>query len=90
MAKRPKQSLIPGSEPERIKALDDAAEIYYDAVQERLPYTQAESEAKDNLIAKTIEHGTSLYENDDFKVILTDTHNVKCKKRKASENGEAE
>lgn len=83
MAKRKaKQPRLPGMEPESIKELDDAAEIYFDAMQARVKLSKEEDEAKDNLIDKMKEHGTDIYETPDGLVVtITNKSNVKCKKK---------
>lgn len=74
--------LDPEMEPPHIKELDGAAENYYDAMQERLPYTAAEAEAKDSLLALMAKHGQTRYEFGDFVVTKSDTANVSVKKKK--------
>lgn len=88
-AKKPKQQYLGDMAPPSIPEIDAAAETYYDAVQERLPLTKAEAEAKDNLIMAMVEHGQTRYEYEDKIVSLLDSKNVKVK-RKKSENGDEE
>lgn len=92
--KKPKQGFLPDMEPPSIKELDDAADIYYDVVHERLKLNKEEDEAKDNLIDKMKEHGVDRYETADGKVVtITATANVKVKPKKepkSESNGEAE
>lgn len=92
-AKRPKPTYLPGLEPVSIPALDQAVETYYDSIQDRLPYTEKETEAHDNLQEKMIEHGQDRYETPDGLVAIR-TSKSKCsvKRKKQVEpevNGEA-
>lgn len=83
-----RQGHLNGLEPPRIKAIDDAAETYYEAIRERLPLTQAEKDAKENLIEKMKEHQVDRYETPDgLVVVVTSKSKVKVKK-KAETNGE--
>lgn len=88
---RTKPAYLPGMEPPRIKALDDAADIYYDAMQDRLSESKAEKEAKVNLIEKMKEHGLDVYETaHGLRVSVINKSEVKCKKKAdVSDNGEA-
>lgn len=42
MANRAKQPKLPGMEPESIKAIDDAADTYYDVMTERCKLSKEE------------------------------------------------
>lgn len=89
--RRPKQGYLdPTFEPPTIPELDQAAENYYDSVQERLPYTAKEKEAKETLINKMVEHQLVRYEFDGFVVSLTDSKNVAVKPRKEKSDDEGE
>lgn len=80
---RPKKQWLPGHEPEVIQELEDAADNYYDAVQDRIPLTKAEDEAKDSLIDKMKEHKLDRYITQDGLVVaITAVSNVKVKKKK--------
>lgn len=73
-----------------VKAIDQAAEVYFRAVRDRLPYTKAEKEAKDTLIELMVKHRLHLYKTVDGKeVSLTDSHNVKVKEPSLTERGKA-
>lgn len=89
--KRLKQQRIPGSEPPSIPALDDAAETYYEVMQDRLKLTKEEHEAMDSLVEKMSEHGVERYETADGLVVtITAKSKCKVKKRKDAEsNGES-
>lgn len=78
-----KQGFIdPEMEPVTIKELDHAAENYYDTVQDRLPYTAAEAEAKEAVTNLMKKHSLGRYEFNGFVVTCTDTANVAVKKKK--------
>ncbi len=88
--KKAKQGFLPGTEPEFIAALDDAADTYYDAMQERCRLSKEEDEAKDNLIDKMKEHRLERYITSDGKIVaVVNKSNVKVK-RGAESNGEQE
>lgn len=87
--KKAKQAHLDGMEPPSIKAIDDAAENYYDTMQDRVKLSREEDEAKTALIEKMKEHGFERYEYEGKVVMLTSKSNVKVKaKNKAEENGE--
>ena len=93
MAKRKaKQGRLPSMEPESIQELDDAAEIYFDAMNARCKLSKEEDEAKDTLIDKMKEHKIDLYETPDGLVVsITNKSNVKCKKKsEPDEEGDEE
>lgn len=81
-------------DPPRIKELDDAADIYFDAMQERVKLSKAEDEAKDNLIDKMKENKMQLYQTSDgLMVTITAKSNVKVKRKgeaESSSNGDEE
>jgi hypothetical protein len=86
--KRVKQEFIPGTEPPRVREIDDAAETYYEAMMERVKLSKDEDEAKQNLIDKMVKHDIERYETPDGLVItVTNKKNVKAKK-KNDDNGE--
>ncbi len=89
-APRPKQQFIPGTEPPSIPEIDQAAEAYYEAMKERLPYTAEEKAAKETLINKMVEHRQVRYEFNGFVVNLVDSKNVVVKPKKTEENGDGE
>jgi len=89
---RSKQPFLHESmEPPCIPDLDAAADIYFDAMQERCKLSKEEDEAKQNLIAKMIEHGETLYTTKDGLVVsILSKNNVKVKKKADGEsNGES-
>jgi hypothetical protein len=91
--RKPKQKYIADDmAPGGIPKLDQLAETYYDAMQERLPYTKAEAEAKDALLIGMREEKLVRYETSDgFEVILNESFGVKVKKKTdAGENGDGE
>jgi hypothetical protein len=88
--RRPKaKNVLFDNRTKPIAALDQAAEAYFGAMRERLPYTLAESEAKDTLIGLMVAHDKHLYKTADGKeVSLTDSHNVRVKEATPESNGE--
>ena len=91
--RKPKQGYLdPSMEPESIPELDQAAEIYYDAMQARCKLSKEEDEAKNALIDCMKSHKTKLYTTADGLVVsVVDKSNVKCKRKADAEsNGEAE
>ena len=90
-AKMAKQEKLYETRPDPIPAIDQAAETYYDAMQERLPLTKAEKEAKESLIETMLAAGVNRYETSDGKIVsLTGKQNVTVKPKKEESNGEAE
>lgn len=87
--RKPRQGWIDGMEPESFPDVDDAAEIYFEAMTARCKLSKEEDEAKDNLIDKMTEHKVASYTTPDGLVVaVTDRKNVKVKRK--AENGEAE
>jgi hypothetical protein len=77
-----KQPFLEGMEPPRIKAIDEAAEIYHDAKMDRVKLSKDEDEAKDNLIDLMKQHDIALYETPDGLIVsLLNKSNVKTKKK---------
>jgi hypothetical protein len=85
--KRATQQRIPGTEPDRDRELDDAAEAYYDAMMDRVRHSKSEAETKDSLIEKMLSRGVTRYENDHFTVTATSKTNVAVKPKKAEAGG---
>lgn len=89
--KREKQGYLPGTEPPQIKVLDEAADIYFEAMRDRVKLSKKEDEAKDNLIDKMKEHGLTVYETPDgLRVEVLNKSNVKCKQKKEPTEAEGE
>ncbi len=83
-----KQGFIEGMEPPHIKAIDDAAENYYDTMLERKALSETEDEQKDALIDLMKANGMARYELPDGKVVMiTEKANVKVKKAKKPTEG---
>lgn len=78
MAKPKKQMKIPGTEPKTIKEVNDAAEAYVDARDERMKKTEKEVEAKEALVAVMKKHDLQVYKDDDAEppLIVTLTPGV--------------
>lgn len=88
MAKRKRQSYIPGTEPPSIPAIDSAAETYMEARDERCRLSTQEHEAHDNLLEVMKENGLDRYEFDGFIVVaLSKTKCLVKKKKEAAEIG---
>lgn len=88
--KRLKQGHLPQMEPPSIPALDAAALIYYDAMQERVRLSKAEDEAKDNLIDKMKGNLIELYKTPDGLVVsVVNKSNVRVQKHKEATNGDS-
>jgi len=90
--RKARQGHLEGLEPPSVRAIDDAAETYYETMQERCKLSKEEDEAKDNLIDKMKENQLDRYETPDGLVItITSKSNVKAKKKKdVEENGDGE
>jgi len=89
MAKRARQQVLPDSD--FIQALDDAVMTYEEAKDARLPLTLAEKEAKENLILKMQEAGRTHYVSADGIVAdVTESRNVRTRRKDAKDNEEAE
>jgi len=64
MGRTKKQAEIPGTERQRIKELDDAAESYVEARDERMAKTEREVEAKEALVAVMKKHDLTVYRDE--------------------------
>ena len=64
-SKKPRQQRIPGTEGQKIKELDHAAEQYVAARNERMELTESEVEARDALIQVMEQHELTVYRDDD-------------------------
>ena len=88
-AKKPKQGHLEGMAPPSIKAIDDAADNYFETMQERVKLSGEEHERKDALIDVMKENGLNRYETGDGKIVeVTANSNVKVKQKKAAETEE--
>ena len=67
--KRPRQKPLPGLEEQFISAIDDAAATYMDAKTARVKLTNEETEAKNSLLERMIEHGKTRYKTADDVVV---------------------
>ena len=88
-----KQGRLDGMEPESIREIDDAAENYFDVMQDRCKLSKEEDEAKDALIDKMKENRLDRYETPDGLIVsVTSKSNVRCKRKVASgeENGDGD
>jgi hypothetical protein len=81
-----KQTYIAGTEPPKIKAIEDAAVRYVQFRDERMDAGEQEVKLKAKLIAVMKEHDLTTYNFDGFMVELghTDEDTVKVKKKRAA------
>lgn len=91
-SKRAKQGHLPTMEPPSIPEIEAAAAEYVEARDERQALTKREIEKKTILMHLMKEHGLSVYDFDNLRVIIDARENVKVNVRKADEesNGEQE
>ena len=91
--RRPRQGYLPDMEPPSIPALDEAADDYYETVEERHRLTIRQSELEGVLIDTMRQHSLDRYETRDGLVVsVLNKSNVKCKKKPdkdPSSNGDA-
>jgi len=73
VAKPKRQQSIPGTEPESIKELDDAAESYVEARDERIAKLEVEVEAKEALVRVMKKHKLEVYRDESASPPLTVT-----------------
>ena len=86
------QLYIEGTEPPRIKEIDDAASDYFEVMTDRCKLSKEEAAAKTALIEAMHKHGQTVYETkNNLKVTVLSKSNVKCKLKHAVEdNGDGE
>ena len=60
-----RQMRIPGTEAQKIKELDTAAEAYVEARDERMALTEKEVEARDALVSVMKKHELAVYKDED-------------------------
>lgn len=90
--KKSKQPYLhPDMAPPSIPEIDSAAEAYYEAKNERQRLTEAEKNAKVNLVERMVAAKLTRYQTpDDLVVDLLTKSNVSCKKKQETErNGDA-
>lgn len=85
---RTKQGYLPDLEPPNIPRLNDAAETYRIARDERMRLTEEEVEAADKLLALMHEHKLTTYEFDGLVVTVDTAEKVKVKRKKEPGDGE--
>ena len=86
-----KQPFLDGMEPERIPALDNAAEAYYDVMMERTELKTKEKEAQSAIDELMIEKQIMTYTTiDGITLTRTQKSKVTAKKKKAETNGDGE
>ena len=87
-AKKPKQGFLPDMEPPSIKAIDDAAENYWEVMMERTKLSKEGDEKKTALIEVMRENKLDRYETPEGIVVtLTAKSNVKAKRKKDATEG---
>lgn len=86
--KRAKQKMIPGTEQETVKEVEDAAENYVKARDERMVLTEFEVKAKDKLIEVMRKYDLSIYKFEDYTVTLDHVEKDDVKVKKAKQPGE--
>jgi hypothetical protein len=80
------QGHMEGMAPPRIKAIDQAAKVYYGVMTERVALSKEEDEAKDALIDEMHKADLKYYECFDGKVVtLTEKTGLKIKPKKLQE-----
>lgn len=91
--KRPKQDELPGVERPKIKEVEDAAEAYEEARDERMKLTEEETEAQVALVEVMKKHKVKVYKRADANppwiATLTegkDKASVKRQKKKETEH----
>lgn len=79
------QTYIPGTEPVRIKEIDQVAADYVNARDDRMAALAEEIEIKPKLLAVMKEHGLTEYSFDGYMVeVQHGEENVKVKKKRAA------
>ena len=88
--KKDSQKMIPGTEPERIKPIEDVAKRYVACRDQRMELTEDEVDLKGKLIKAMKDNSCETYSFDGYMVELShiDEDQVKVKKARAA-NGEA-
>lgn len=89
MAKKVKQQVIPGSRPDEVADIEEAADSYYDAMKARVKASAKETETRDDLMSKMIDNKLSSYETREGLIVnmLDGKKKVTVKPRKDEENG---
>lgn len=84
--KKDSQKMIPGTEPERIKAIEDVAKKYVNCRDERMGLTEEEIDLKAKLIDVMKSHNCETYQFDGYMCELShvDEDQVKVKKARAA------
>lgn len=92
--KRPRQGQIPGTEPPRVQEVEEAADTYVAARDERMRLLKDETKLADRLLFVMREHSLRVYEFDGQTVSLDTTEKVRVRRKKeggedGEENGDA-
>lgn len=81
---RKRVAYLPGMEPPSIRAIDNAADIYYDRMMERTVLSKKEHEAMESLVEKMKEHKIDRYETAQGLLVEV-TSKSKCTVKKKKE-----
>lgn len=84
-----KQTKIPGTERQKIKAIDKAAEAYVEVRDERMGLTKKEKEAKEKLLSLMKEHKLDSYTDEDASpplIVTVEAKDETVKVKRASED----
>jgi hypothetical protein len=76
------QGHLEGLEPPRIKAIDDAADTYYEVMMERCKLSKEEYEAQTALLEVMMKENLTRYVYDGKVVTMTSTTKIKVKPNK--------
>ena len=85
----PKQQYIDGTEPVRVKEIEEAADTYRDIRDRRQELTREETAANEALLALMKEHGLTSYRYDGSEVTLA-KEKEKARVRRIKAEGESE
>lgn len=67
---RPKQKNLPGTEDETNRAVEQAADSYWDVMCERCELSKTEKDARDNLLAVMQEEKVTRYKMPDGRLVM--------------------
>lgn len=82
--RRKRVAYLPGMAPPSIKAIDDAAEVYYDRMMARTELSKKEHEAMTSLVEEMVKRKINRYETGDGLIVEV-TSKSKCSVKKKKE-----
>ncbi len=85
---RPRQTMIPGSEPEQVKEVSDAAEEFLDARALEKQYHEEKVKAADTLLALMVKHHLDAYETGSHIITISTLRKCKAKRKKENDADE--